>query len=196
MHRLLVCSSLQTKQWRKAQDWYKTGKSNECETYQLDQLAKIIQSPMETNTNTRLNLSTYEMRTFKPKVLVRAPDYFEWTEDFDALHNYHTGKMYINLKFVCDSGGAQTRTLREVYHFIRAQIEYTNINKETVFFANILDGDTSNKYMEKLRFALEYLDIEKLDQVFIGDMNTFVDWYVPADTCSDEQVTGSPAESN
>lgn len=52
-----------------------------------------------------------------------------------------TNKIYFNLKFVCDSGGAQTRTLREVYHFIESQMRYLiNSNTDNVYFINILDG--------------------------------------------------------
>lgn len=49
---------------------------------------------------------------------------YEWTENFDGLIMKNFSKYYFNLKFVCDVGGAQTRTLREVYHFIKHQMEY------------------------------------------------------------------------
>ena len=61
------------------------------------------------------------------------------------MTNYNS-KYYFNLKFVCDSGGAQTRTLKDVYHFIKNQMEYLikfNVNNVNVYFINILDGDTS-----------------------------------------------------
>ena len=35
-------SSNQTKEWRKKQEWYNSGKSNECEKYQINLLEKII----------------------------------------------------------------------------------------------------------------------------------------------------------
>ena len=40
--------------------------------------------------------------------------------------------MYINFKMICDRGGSQTRSLREVYHFITTQLNYLkqNINKQ------------------------------------------------------------------
>lgn len=39
----LVGGSEQTKNWRKKQPWYKTGKSNECEKYQIDLIKKITE---------------------------------------------------------------------------------------------------------------------------------------------------------
>jgi hypothetical protein len=51
-------------------------------------------------------------------------DGYEYSENFDGLILKNNNKFYFNLKFVCGNGGAQTRTLREIYHFIN----YTHIN--------------------------------------------------------------------
>ena len=37
----LQTSELQTKDWRKTQNWWKGGKSNECEIYQRNQIQQI-----------------------------------------------------------------------------------------------------------------------------------------------------------
>ena len=47
----------------------------------------------------------------------------EWSENFDGKIINRSNIFYFNLKFVCDCGGSQTRTLREVYHFIKYQIK-------------------------------------------------------------------------
>ena len=52
---------------------------------------------------------------------------------------------------ICGSGGSQTRTLREVYHFISAQQRY--LEQELSFkiiFVNILDGDECNRKINLL----------------------------------------------
>jgi hypothetical protein len=112
-------SKNQTKEWRRSQVWYKTGKSNECEKYQ--------KTNIESLTLKKLNL-TYDRINFENSTIIecRHPlknkDGFEFTENFDGLQFINDKKLYYNLKFVCDSGGAQTRTLRETYHFIKNQI--------------------------------------------------------------------------
>ena len=81
---------------------------------------------------------------------------------------------YFNLKFICDNGGAQTRTLREVYHFIKSQMEFLIKKKQIFHFINILDGDTSFKNMDKFHYLKsnkKYKDIIKY--IFIGDLHQF-----------------------
>ena len=84
-------------------------------------------------------------------------DGYEWSENFDGLLLINNKKYYFNLKFVCGNGGSQTRTLREVNHFIKYQLEYlikyNNINNN-IYFINILDGDASYNNMNKFIFLL------------------------------------------
>ena len=49
--------------------------------------------------------------------------------NFDAIAKKDNSIFYFNLKFICGAGGAQTRSLREVYHFIRCQISHIQKNK-------------------------------------------------------------------
>lgn len=127
-------------------------------------------------------------------------DGFEYTEDFDGKCARGSNTIYFNLKFCCDAGGAQTRTLRLVYEFIKCQIKYINkqnntqddtqkekenndenqdkhkdekCNNET-YFINILDGDTSNTHISKFRYLLDKLNNKKLEKyIFIGSMYEF-----------------------
>ena len=110
----IVSSKTQTKQWRIQQNWYKNGKSNECELYQK----RIIEEITDCN--------------------------IEYTENFDGYVEINNKKIYLNLKFICGFGGSQTRSLRETYHFIKAQYKVFE-NKNHIYVANILDGDECYK---------------------------------------------------
>ena len=70
-------------------------------------------------------------------------DGFEYTEDFDGKCTLGTNTIYFNLKFCCDAGGSQTRTLRLVYDFIKCQIHYINAK-------NIVLTNNNNDNLEKL----------------------------------------------
>jgi hypothetical protein len=178
---VIIKSSEQTKNWRKEQDWYKGGKSNECELYQRDLIEKITKEKCIKN-NLRLNLETNQI--VEKKNVLHLENGFEFTEDFDGLQKINDKKYLYNLKFVCDAGGAQTRTLREVYHFIKGQLEHlinieTEIDtKENLYFVNIIDGDESNKHMKKFIYLLnleKYKNIRKY--IFVGDMYLFNEWF-------------------
>jgi hypothetical protein len=100
---------------------------------------------------------------------------FDFTENFDRKININENTYYFNLKFICDKGGSQTRSLREVYHFIYAQLKYLLNNKTTnIYFYNILDGDScyeSKKYFKYLIDKIKFSSIKKF--VFIGDTYEF-----------------------
>ena len=177
----IIDSQKQTKLWRKGCIWYKNGKSNECEIYQKSLLKQII-GYIPNKTNDRFNMETNDI--INKKIVMKDKNGFEFTEDFDGkVINNNT--IYFNLKFCCDAGGAQTRTLREVYHFINCQIKYiidkyvdNKIdNKMDTYFINILDGDTSYKNMNKFNYLLEK-DRGNINNIikkyiFIGNMLEF-----------------------
>lgn len=168
----IIPSELQTKKWRKESSWYINGKHNECELYQV-KLLNGITGFESIKTNLRLNINTYCL-SYK-QYPMRNEDGFEWTENFDRVIYKKEKVFYINLKMICDSGGSQTRTLREIYHFIMCQLEHlvTN-NSQNVYFVNILDGDTSNKHLNKFLYLLKnnkYINI--LEFIYIGDMYNF-----------------------
>jgi hypothetical protein len=169
---LIPSSYYQTKEWRKNRKWYKNGKSNECELYQINLIEKIIKIKL-TKTYDRINIENNEIISNKHSMI--KDDGYEWTENFDGLIINNNNKLYFNLKFVCDSGGAQTRTLREVYNFIKNQMEYLiKFNMNNIYFINILDGDTSYYNMNKFNFLInkeKYKHIIKY--VFIGSLYDF-----------------------
>lgn len=171
--RLLIPSSkYQTKTWRKNRKWYKTGKSNECEKYQIKTIQEIIKIDIE-KTNERVNISTFDIKeNINP---MKYSDGFEWTEDFDGKITRNGITNYFNLKFVCERGGAQTRSLREVYHFINCQIQHSKkFGNRNVRFINILDGDESFRQREKFNYLLNR---ENIKNVFVGDLSEFQDYW-------------------
>lgn len=167
-------SRLQTKQWRTTTEWYKTGKSNECELYQVRLLEQITKQKIH-KTDERINIETAEIISVKHPMKLK--NGYDFTENFDGKIITPQYKFYFNLKFICDSGGAQTRTLREVYHFIRYQLEHLmkyEESRQNTIFVNILDGDTSYKNMDKFQYLLEREKYKSVkSNVFIEDMETF-----------------------
>jgi hypothetical protein len=170
---LIPSSYYQTKDWRKNRKWYKSGKSNECEKYQINLIEKIITIKW-IKTDDRINMETNEIINKKNPMI--SVDGYEWSENFDGKIIKNNNKYYFNLKFVCDNGGAQTRTLREVYHFIKYQLEYLiKFNKvNNTYFINILDGDTSYNNINKFKFLINKIKYEHIAKyVFIGSLCDF-----------------------
>lgn len=166
--KILIPSSFyQTKTWRKNRNWYKNGKFNECEKYQINLIEKILKNKIS-KTPDRINIEILEICSINHPMLLN--NGYEYTENFDGKYK----NVYFNLKFICDNGGAQTRTLREVYHFIKSQMEFLIKKKQIIYFINILDGDTSFKNMDKFHYLKsnkKYKDIIKY--IFIGDLHQF-----------------------
>jgi hypothetical protein len=169
---LIVDSCYQTKIWRKSRNWYKNGKSNECEKYQINTIENIINNKLQ-KTNDRINMTNKTIINKKNPMI--SDDGYEWSENFDGKFIKDGKTYYFNLKFVCDTGGAQTRTLREVYHFIKNQMKcIIKNNSSDVYFINILDGDTAHNNMSKFNYLLnndEFAEIKKY--VFIGSLYKF-----------------------
>ena len=169
-------SKYHTKNWRKNQDWYKNGKSNECELYQKELIKKITNNPIE-KCDKRFNIIDYSFQSLKyPNKNI---DGYEYTEDIDLYQKIDDKELYYNLKMVCDKGGVQTRTLREVYHFMICQFEFLlKINDPKIYFINILDGDECYKNKSKflyLKKKEKYFDVR--ENIFIGSMYQFRKWY-------------------
>jgi hypothetical protein len=108
---LIPSAYYQTKEWRKNRIWYKNGKSNECEKYQIDLIGKMIKIKIKDflliKTDDRINIESNEIINKKNPMINN--DGYEWTENFDGKIIKNNNIYYFNLKFVCDNGGAQTR---------------------------------------------------------------------------------------
>ena len=169
---LIPNAKYQTKLWRKARSWYRTGKHNECEKYQLSMIRSITSISL-LQTYDRINLESLDI--VECKYPMKEIDGFEYTEDFDGLHIMDGKHLYFNLKFVCDRGGAQTRSLREVYHFMKAQLNHLLAkNCDNIYFINILDGDTCDASFSKYQYLIDqprFTEIKKY--MFVGDLAMF-----------------------
>lgn len=175
----LVPASIHTKKWRQDQSWYFTGKKNECELQQWEWVRQIIGYMPSLQTNMRIHLETKEL-LYKLQPLTDI-DGFEYTEDFDGHLSMDDCHYYFNLKFVCGTGGSQTRTLRESYHFVKAQLDHlVRFPDPTKYCINIFDGDGAFKCLPKFDYLLtktEYKDVAP--RVFVGDTCQFQSFWQP-----------------
>ena len=165
----ILCSSKQTSAWRNLQTWYNNGRFNECEKWQIKNIKKHSCNDI-LKTYKRINLETYEIKEIK-NPLKFDKEGFCWSENFDGIQIIDYKILLYNLKMVCGSGGQQTRSLREVYHFIKAQKEYNRINYPKIYFINILDGSESYKNMK------HFSRFDNDNFIFIGDSKTYKIWY-------------------
>jgi len=169
---ILIPKSLyQTKIWRKNRLWYKNGKYNECEKYQISIIEKIINLNLR-RTDERINIENNSIINNKNPLINN--DGYEWTENFDGKIIKNNNIYYFNLKFICDFGGAQNRTLREIYHFIKYQMEYLLNNNNNIYFINILDGDNSYHNINKFNYLKNNEKYKNnIKNIFIGSLYDF-----------------------
>ena len=74
----------------------------------------------------RINLRTNKLEDiFHPNKLKNG---FDYTENFDAIQTIKDAFIYINMKCVVGKGGAQTRSLREVYWFCKIACNFLQDN--------------------------------------------------------------------
>ena len=168
----LINSKYQTKNWRKNQKWYKGGKQNECEKYQLEKLQCLMKATIS-KTNIRIHILDFEL---VDQSRIDHATKFELTENFDGLIHHGDLDIFFNLKFVCEKGGAQTRTLKLVYYFMIAQCEYLlkHDSMYGTYFMNILDGDVSHNTLDCFQQLLNKPIYKKIkSQIFVGDLYTF-----------------------
>lgn len=125
--------------------------------------------------NVRINLRTSTLKSIAHPN--KHDDGFDYTEDFDGVQNYNGKTIYVNLKCVVGKGGAQTRSLREVYNMVEGQLNVL-ASTQTTFFANILDGDEAASTMPKFKYLLslpEYKDV--CSKVYVGDTKGYFEWF-------------------
>ncbi len=127
-------------------------------------------------TDIRINLRTNTLKDIAHPN--KATDGFDYSEDFDGLQTVKGTSVFINLKCIVGKGGAQTRSLREVYWFIEGQLNTLKNGAARTYFANILDGDESHACMSKFEYLLalpEFADVRA--NVYVGDLRGYFDWF-------------------
>jgi len=170
----IVKSYLQTKNWRKNQKWYVNGKSNECEIFQIGILERIMGTKLK-KTNERINIELNEIINIRTPYVFK--NGFEFTENFDGKINLGKCTFYFNLKFICENGGAQIRSIKEVYFFIKAQLKYLQENSNVdIKFINLLDGQFCFNNISKFEHLQSQFNIDK-KKIFIGDIHQFINKY-------------------
>jgi len=95
---------------------------------------------------------------------------YDWTEDFDGLQTFGDKcRIFYNFKSIVEDGGSQTRSLRCVYDFVKAQQNVRNVDKNT-FFVNILDGEVCAKKLHMFK------RFENDDHIYVGDLHDYFEW--------------------
>jgi len=168
-------SSLQTREWRQQQSWYNNGKFHECERYQKQHLLQLLREPMKP-TFDRIYFPTDEIISHPMPMTQR--DGYEWSENWDGKLFMGGQLLYFNLKFVCSRGGMQTRTMREVYRFIKHQFQHMDkFDASTTRFINILDGDGCFHNKHHIDYIRESYREELNKRIFVGSLYEFTQTY-------------------
>jgi hypothetical protein len=176
----ILCGSDMTKEKRAEQFGSVSGNKGSIlpEQYQRNTIIKYTEIPCA-KSKYRINLETLELVQVKNPN--NNPDGFNYTEDFDGIQKLNDKTIYINMKCIVGSGGSQTRSLREVYWFIKGQLDHTAkflTTDSKIYFANILDGDIAAKHMDKFKYLINkdcYNNIK--NKVFIGNLKSYIYWF-------------------
>jgi hypothetical protein len=127
-------------------------------------------------TNMRINYRTSTLRDIAQPNKLR--EGFDYTEDFDGLQMFGTTRVLLNFKSIVGAGGAQTRSLREVYHFVQAQLATLAAGAAPdTLFANILDGDEAASVLDKFRYLLGLPEhAAHAAKIYVGDLKGYFPW--------------------
>lgn len=127
------------------------------------------------STHTRINLRTHTLEeVINPNIKSNG---FDYSEDFDGLQTIYEKRIWVNFKCIVGKGGAQTRSLREVYWFVEGQLDVLNNVKENVYFANILDGDEAASCFPKFQYLMSLHSTEKTNRIYVGDLKGYISWF-------------------
>lgn len=165
-------SSQQTKDWRRRQSWYCGGRKTECENFQVETIEKELGIQLE-KTSERLHTLTFSIHEYKHPY--NDPWGFDFTENFDrVLRDPVSSNTYFNFKFIVGRGGAQTRSLKDVYGFVRIQYQHVwSCLQRCVIaprFVNILDGDECARREPMFDWLREQFPHHTHAYVYVGDL--------------------------
>ena len=144
------------------------------EDYQRAKIVETTGIPCP-KTNMRINLAKKFMKEIAQPNMKE--DGFDYSEDFDGCQTLGDKKIYINLKCIVGTGGAQTRSLREVYWFVDGQLNILKNTQDNIYFVNILDGDQAYSTMNKFEYLKNLYPEELRSKVYVGDLLGYFDWF-------------------
>tara|TARA_R100000152_G_C6757431_1_gene181245 strand:+ start:398 stop:964 length:567 start_codon:yes stop_codon:yes gene_type:complete len=145
-------------------------RSNEDERYQKWYLSKYLGLDIGGSTHLRCNLETGEIK--KLTRVMHLPNCHRWTEDFDGA--VESDNTLWSLKMIPESGGAQTRSIREVMHHIEACVKNIITQKSDNNFIFVLDGAEILKYKDRM---IQLIPEEIKHRFIIGPVREVVDTY-------------------
>lgn len=147
--------------------------SRKPEDYQRAMIVQYTGIPCP-KTNVRINLRTNTLKEIA--MPNKQTNGFDYSEDFDGCQEFGNKKVYLNLKCIVGAGGAQTRSLREVYWFVQGQLNVL-LNTQNTYFANILDGDEADSVLPKFQYLLALDEYAKVkNKVYVGDLKGYLQW--------------------
>jgi len=166
-HEIFSCSDISKKNSRKPELW------------QIEKIKEITNLNLS-KTSLRLNHYNNELEKIEKPYL--RLDGYDWSENFDLITEINENIILFNLKMICDNGGSQTSSLKEVYLFIKTQINYLNNHENCkIYFINILDGNASDKNINHFNYLNKNFLKINLNNIFIGCMNEFIEWFFNID---------------
>jgi hypothetical protein len=145
------------------------------EKYQRAKITEGTGTPCG-KTNMRINYRTKVLRDIAQPNKLR--DGFDYTEDFDGVQMFGATRVLLNFKSIVGAGGAQTRSLREVYHFVQAQLDVLAAGAaHDTLFANILDGDEAASVLDKFQYLLSLpVHTAHASKIYVGDLKGYFPW--------------------
>jgi hypothetical protein len=149
--------------------------SREPEEFQRAKIKEGTGIPCD-KTKMRINLRTYTLKDIAHPN--KHDDGFDYSEDMDGIQTIGSKTVYINLKCIVGKGGAQTRSLREVYWLVEGQLRFL-LNQPTgsIYFANILDGDEAAATFPKFQYLLSLPEFASVKQkIYVGDLKSYFAW--------------------
>ena len=137
-----------------------------CEHYQRQIIEEGTGSKCSKSNGIRINEETNKLGIIRNPY--SGPDAsYEWTEDFDGIQKLGNYIILYNFKFIVEAGGSQTRTLKNVYSFVKAQ---KKIEDKKFLFVNILDGQMCSLNMGK------FSCFDEDETIYVGDSYNFFSW--------------------
>jgi hypothetical protein len=144
---------------------------------ELFQRAAIVEGTGRPCPKTKMRINKRQNTMCDIACPMKKEDGFDYTEDFDGKQEFNQTTVWINLKSVVGTGGAQTRALRECYHHVEAQLNYLLKSKKQDYFANVFDGDEAARQMRLFRYLLDLPEFDKVeDRVYVGDLKGYFAW--------------------